>query len=795
MENIINNKDFKKTIKKNKAASDLMINVDLPVNSFSQMISKKPNIVNCIDEQGETLLSYAIKQKKKDICQIILKSRILDLNYQDKNGNSYLHLAIIYKLERIAITLIKNGINIDKINNNGNTCLNLAYFNKLDSIIPILKNSKKDLERKYKESKLEQDLTNNKKSELIIQTSRGKTTKENSMSKDRSNNNSNLIEKKANKNIINKKEKLNNNSKIDSKNLKLNLIFDKGVKSDIQKIEGLQSLREMQKTQIFDKYKIKNPKSLYLNKATDVEKKSKYKKFVKENIKNEEKLAEENAINNKINNLEIGNNTSTETKYKSGTNKDKSTKTNNIEDKDKLNDKHVINFKKEDDIFGLDDFRHFEKNLEFEDDLNNDFKKYSFFNTNKTKNFNEDEENMKETYERITKKYVDEVIKNSKSNNEKDSEDIENNSQIKEDDEYCVRYEDTGSSDEEIDDKNRDSLNIFENSLVLNQNNKDNIDKKTRNANIKEQIKLKNDNIRDKFFLDIMGKKHFSKTLVNNKKIEKLSNKSSEDNNNDSRNQIAYQLYPENEYKYTHNLNDLLNEDLKKDERKELLYKINKSQEYKEPILLPEIDQIPKDVEMLEDIDKNNLLKEFLIQISMQKYLKNFIDSGFDDIKIILEQAQKGIYIKDSELKEAGILIPGDRAKILIRIQEKAGNFKFNVPKSVYYVCKKDNKINNDVNIKNLRNWLKNLRIDNYLKNFIYNGYHSIELLFLQMESQSPLTAEILKEEIGIDKVGHRSRIINKLKEDGRSYINNLKTSVLLVGNPNNNKFCDCLIY
>ena len=34
--------------------------------------------------------------------------------------------------------------------------------------------------------------------------------------------------------------------------------------------------------------------------------------------------------NNKINNLEIGNNTSTETKYKSGTNKDKSTKTNTL---------------------------------------------------------------------------------------------------------------------------------------------------------------------------------------------------------------------------------------------------------------------------------------------------------------------------------------------------------------------------------------------------------------------------------------------------------------------------------
>ena len=178
----------------------------------------------------------------------------------------------------------------------------------------------------------------------------------------------------------------------------------------------------------------------------------------------------------------------------------------------------------------------------------------------------------------------------------------------------------------------------------------------------------------------------------------------------------------------------------------------------------------------------------------MQKYLNNFIENGFDDIKIIIEQAQKGIYIKDSELKEAGILIPGDRAKILIRIQEKAGNFKFAVPKSVYYTCRNINKVNNDINIKNFKNWLKNLRIDNYLKNFINNGYHSIELLFLQMESQSPLTAEILKEEMGIDKIGHRSRIINKLKEDGRSYINKLKTSILLVGNANNNKFCDCFL-
>ena len=195
-------------------------------------------------------------------------------------------------------------------------------------------------------------------------------------------------------------------------------------------------------------------------------------------------------------------------------------------------------------------------------------------------------------------------------------------------------------------------------------------------------------------------------------------------------------------------------------------------------------------------IGKNyNPLKEFLSQINMLKYMNNFIQSGFDDIDLIIEQAQQGIYIKDSELKEAGITVPGDRAKILIRIQEKAGNFGFAVPKNVYYICKDLDNIENDENIMNLDNWLKALKIEDYLMNFIYNGYYSIELLLLQMESKNPLTVEILKDEIGIDKIGHRSRIINKLKDEGRSYNNKLKTSVLIVGNGEKNKFCDCIIY
>ena len=139
------------TSRNKQANTSLTINIELPTSSFNQTITKNPNLVNKIDSKGETLLSYAIRKKKVDKCQIILTSKILDLSYQDKNGNSYLHLAILYKLEKVAQILIEKGINFNKQNKNGKTCLDLALINDLESIINILK-------RKNKEKKKKEDL-------------------------------------------------------------------------------------------------------------------------------------------------------------------------------------------------------------------------------------------------------------------------------------------------------------------------------------------------------------------------------------------------------------------------------------------------------------------------------------------------------------------------------------------------------------------------------------------------------------------------------------------------------------
>jgi hypothetical protein len=208
--------------------------------------------------------------------------------------------------------------------------------------------------------------------------------------------------------------------------------------------------------------------------------------LVKENLN--KKLTEENSISKKNINLDIANNTSEETKFKSGTNKDKKSKTNNNEEQDNNNDDNqLLNLSKDDDIFGFNDSADFDKQFAITSELNKQLKKYPLLNIHHVKDFQEDDEvNIKEAYERINKKYIDEVINSSKNYNDKDSDenDNENISQIKEDDEYCVRFEDnknSDSSEEENNGKNKSSLNILGDSLmdtVLKHTNKNNAQQK-----------------------------------------------------------------------------------------------------------------------------------------------------------------------------------------------------------------------------------------------------------------------------------------------------------------------------
>ena len=205
-----------------------------------------------------------------------------------------------------------------------------------------------------------------------------------------------------------------------------------------------------------------------------------------------------------------------------------------------------------------------------------------------------------------------------------------------------------------------------------------------------------------------------------------------------------------------------------------------------------------KQISVITDEEIKNSLYEFLLEIHMESYFDKLKTNGYDDVNLLIEQISSD-NINDSELIEIGIKKPGDRAKILIRLQEKANGFTFPIPNNVYYMAEDSSFINFEKNpcINRLFEWLKEIKIENYMENFINNGYYSLDLLVVQMISKNPLTNDILKNEIGIDKLGHRSRILSKLKDEGFKLYDKLENKVF---NINSNKekddqnICSCNI-
>ena len=204
-------------------------------------------------------------------------------------------------------------------------------------------------------------------------------------------------------------------------------------------------------------------------------------------------------------------------------------------------------------------------------------------------------------------------------------------------------------------------------------------------------------------------------------------------------------------------------------------------------IIEPSIDITNKnDIENKEIKDEKKMNKEikdtkeelynFLLKIEMEQYTDMLIQEGFDDIDLVINQMKTGNPINDDILREIGIERPGDRAKILIRIQECAGLFEFKLQfEPVYYINRKKFEfLKYDFHVKALQNWLKKLKLQNYLGNFYNNGYYSPELIFVQKVSKFPIDDTILERDLKIENINDRKLIMSSISSDSNEYISNL---------------------
>ncbi len=67
--------------------------------------------------------------------------------------------------------------------------------------------------------------------------------------------------------------------------------------------------------------------------------------------------------------------------------------------------------------------------------------------------------------------------------------------------------------------------------------------------------------------------------------------------------------------------------------------------------------------------------------------------------------------------------------------------------------------------VPTLRTWLGALKLSSLHHFFVVSGYDCLLSLLKQMGSSYPMSDEILRRDIGVTKLGHRSRLLSKLHE------------------------------
>ena len=770
--------------------SFLIISTNYQIETLSSIISKNPSLINTKDQKGETFLSYAIKRKEIEKAELILSSTLLDYSFQDNNGNSYLHLAVINHLENIAKILIEKGININLQNNEGNTALHFAYSTGDNNLINLINEHKADLNIKNKNGLIGKEIKQGTFPEILdvsINYSNHKNVINNNsntienINQSREINNLQIPEKEiincSNSNndfIINEKGQLNKSIKMNWDNNEINGEIKSNSGNIMNNSNNIKQSLSQQNSQL----KLSLVNFSYSEDPNE-----------EENLKNSKKISE---IKNSIQSSDIFDLVS------SVTYKEKLAKINNSH---KIVESKVISNKDSSELNNNEDIVNININ-----NINNNQITLIGNNSINVNNIIQNgiqlsQMSFQTSYENGKKNFISNVINNYDNDEKGMKTKSEGNKDIKIFEEslkkgnggkiildFCksltkeemlpnqFQYNKKDSEGLSFNDYNNKS-NLMQSKVEINENFAFSPFATLRKTSLNNQIngsEVNKDNIKDNIY---NNSNNFSNININDE-IKNLEN----NNNKELKTLKINNKYSPNKEngleiksQKTQNIQEI---ETKNDTKINFDCPLNSSQETFNS----------------SDMRKNDeSLYNFLSEIRKEKYYSIMKSNGFDDIQLLINQTKNGNSITDKQLKLSGINIPGDRAKILIKLQEKAGNFIFPVPKEVYYIYQNNNF--EDKNINKLKNWLDELKVGIYLENFIKNGYHSLELMMLQMESKNPITDEILKDEIGIDKIGHRSRIINKLNEDAKSNYNKWKTSILIIGADITKKICDCNIF
>jgi ankyrin repeat protein len=161
------------------------------------------------------------------------------------------------------------------------------------------------------------------------------------------------------------------------------------------------------------------------------------------------------------------------------------------------------------------------------------------------------------------------------------------------------------------------------------------------------------------------------------------------------------------------------------------------------------------------DPHKSSLYK-WLTSMKLEDLYNILYINGYDDLDFLLAQIRSTDPLTLEILEKIGVSKYGHRAKLLALLEEEAfKDIRNSLPAHNCIIC--SNRPSNSIT---LEKWLDSIGLKKLLKNFVDNGVEDMETLITIMQSKYAFCDETLKGVLDIEKLGHRQRIMGKIKEE-----------------------------
>lgn len=190
----------------------------------------------------------------------------------------------------------------------------------------------------------------------------------------------------------------------------------------------------------------------------------------------------------------------------------------------------------------------------------------------------------------------------------------------------------------------------------------------------------------------------------------------------------------------------------------------------------------------------------WLKEINLEELYEVMCDAGYDDIKVMTTQMIGPLPIVEQDLIDSGIVKPGHRVRIILRLKQDAGilpklkSKKFIENSNFFQCCLLANNATRNMQTTSLSEWLEGLGAGAYYQSFVDTGFDHYETLILMLATGLQVNC-LFFEEIGVKNKDLRKKIQKKLEKDLERFYSTSQSVNISYDEPKTVACDSCLLF